>query len=125
MATNPEIKLKLNPGRLAAIIDSAVTSSTEIVNFHFNALSTADLSSAAEPPNVRFRFSGPNMSAENRRAMHESWILAKAFQDLLRAVRYSLEETYLFISILAEKHRLNPTLRLMIFFNLLGAKLKG
>ena len=76
---NPELLLSLDPGRLAAIIDSAVLSSCEVVNFHFNALAGADLDQPAHTPEAKYRFKGPELNATQRRAMHESWILANAF----------------------------------------------
>jgi hypothetical protein len=99
------IELKLNPARLASIIDSAVISTNEVVNFHFRALAEADLGKAAEMADVKFRVRSPEITADERRALHESWILAKAFQELLRAVRHSLEEAYLFVVLLSGKHQ--------------------
>lgn len=46
---NPKLQLNVNAIGLAAIIDSAVVISSEIVNFHFNALSYADLNKPVEP----------------------------------------------------------------------------
>lgn len=40
------------------------------------------------------------LNAEQRRQRHESWILSKAFQDLMRGVRSSLEEAYFFIRLM-------------------------
>jgi hypothetical protein len=41
------VQLSLDAGQLTAIIDSAVVSSCEVVNFHFNALANADLNQPA------------------------------------------------------------------------------
>lgn len=103
--SNPILNLKLDPSRLVHIVDVAVIATTEVVNFHFNALSVADLNEApASPEEAKFRLSGPKLAADQRRAIHERWILAKAFQELLRAVRHALEEAYVFTSVLNKKH---------------------
>src|SRR5580704_5822385 len=101
-----QLRLELNPIRLAAIIDNAVFTSTEIVNFHFNSLISADLAQPAKAAGVRHRFRSPAIGAAERRAMHERWILAKAFQELLRAVRHSLEEAYVFVALLGRTHKI-------------------
>jgi hypothetical protein len=77
------LELELNPARLASIIDNAVVISSEIVNFHFNALANADLAQPAKAADARYRFQAPAMGAAERRAMHERWILANAFHELL------------------------------------------
>jgi len=107
----PIVQLSLNPERLVAIIDEAVLATNEIVNFHFNALANANLAQPAEGGG-RFQIRGAEIDSEKRRALHESWILAKAFQEMLRAVRHSLEEAYVFVSLLNKKHRVksNATL---------------
>src|SRR5260370_30689973 len=92
------LQLQLNPIRLAAIIDNAVVTSGEVVNFHFDALANADLSKPAQAGNARYQFRAPDFDADERRAMHERWILAKAFQELLRAVRHAVEEAHMFVA---------------------------
>jgi hypothetical protein len=44
------------------------------------------------------------MSAEERRALHETWVLLKAFQDLTRGVRASLEGAYFVSEMVAAGH---------------------
>lgn len=100
----PVLRLGLDPRSLGATIDNAVFVTSEIVNFHLNALEGADLAKHAEQ-NLRFRLRGPEMGVDQRKAIHQSWILAKAFQELLRAVRQSLEEAYLIVTLLTKKHR--------------------
>jgi hypothetical protein len=41
--------------------------------------------------------------------MHENWILARAFQELLRAVRHALEEAHTSISLVAAVHRVKSS----------------
>ncbi|MEH2563867.1 hypothetical protein [Bradyrhizobium sp. AZCC 2289] len=88
---NQKLKLELNPNRLSGIIGSAVIASTEIVNLHFRALAV-DWGPAEEASGVVYKFNAPELNAEQRRSMHENWILAKAFQDLLRAVKPGHDE---------------------------------
>ena len=55
---------------------------------------------------------GPEVTLDQRRAMHESWILAKAFQELLRSVRHALEEAHVLVALLTKEHKIrsNDTL---------------
>jgi hypothetical protein len=112
----PTVHLKLNANRLVHIVNSAVIATIEVVNFHFKSLSTADLS---EPPSLPdgaiFRLNGPKLTADQRRTLHEHWILAKAFQELLRAVRHSLEEAYVFVSVLNKPHKIKSSMTLEEF----------
>ncbi len=117
MATGSQrVELQLNPGRLSSIINGAVVATSEIVNFHFNALAGADLTNPAESGG-RFRINSPNISAADRRSLHESWILARAFQELLRAVRHSLEEAYVFVALLSGTHRTKSSTTLLDFLS--------
>jgi hypothetical protein len=113
---NPgQVQLSLDAGQLAVIIDSAVVSSCEVVNFHFNALAGANLDQSAHTPEARYRFKGRELNAAQRRAVHENWILAKAFQELLRAVRDALERAHIFVSLLGKTHRVSSSATLEEF----------
>jgi hypothetical protein len=111
----PTSVLELDPGRIARIIDTAVVSSSELVNFHFNALAGADLTRPAHLPEAYFKFVGPDLSADQRRALHESWMLAKAFQDLLRAVRHALEVAHVLTVLLGKTHKLKSSMTVADF----------
>jgi hypothetical protein len=108
MADNPRIDLQLNPDGVAAPAQLAATVCREVVDLYFDALNKADLSKKPEAPEneafFRFDSKGPDFSAEQRRAIHETWILSKAFQDLMRGVRASLDEAYFFIQLLDMGH---------------------
>ncbi|MFB9267533.1 hypothetical protein ACFFWD_31065 [Bradyrhizobium erythrophlei] len=108
----PKLHLEINPARLAEIIGSAVFSSTEVVKLHLNSLSDENLNRPLEGTGVLYNFKGPNLSLDQRRAMHESWILAKAFQELLRAVRHALEEAHVVVALVTKEHKIrsNDTL---------------
>ncbi len=113
--TISRIELKIDPSRLASIIDRAVVATSEVVNFHFNALAKADLSRPAEAAGVRHRFETPKVGADDRRALHESWMLARAFHELLRAVRHSLEEAHVYVRLLTKVHRVKSSTSLSEF----------
>jgi hypothetical protein len=101
---NPKIDLQLHPDGVAAPAHIAAQTCREIVDFYFAALATADLSKNPPAPEgtfFRFGFSGPELSATDRRSLHESWILAKVFQELIRGVRASLEEAFFFTELIA------------------------
>ena len=103
----PTIQLTLDANAVAAPVHAAAVTCREVVDFYFDAIAKADLSK--KPPGIegnffRFDVAGPDLDADSRRAMHESWILAKAFQDLMRGVRASLEQAHLFIEILGGPH---------------------
>ncbi|MBR1228809.1 hypothetical protein JQ600_28395 [Bradyrhizobium sp. AUGA SZCCT0176] len=102
--TNPgrNLTLTLHADAVAAPAHNAARMCREVVDLYFGALAKADLS---EPPPAsqeaffRFSITGPGITADERRSAHENWILAKAFQDLMRGVRGSLEKAYLFVQL--------------------------
>ncbi len=110
VSENPKLKVQIDPARLSRIIDAAVLISSEIVNFHFNALSNSDLTQTPMPANAgTFGFAGPTLSADQRLTIHQNWILAKAFQELLRAVRHSLEVAHVYTALLTKTHRISSS----------------
>jgi hypothetical protein len=106
VADNPRIELALNPNGVAEPAQRAAAVCREVVDLYFAALVDADLGKApvAHGTNVFLRFAGCalNLTSDQRREIHEAWILAKVFQDLVRGVRASLEEAYFFIRVLDE-----------------------
>jgi hypothetical protein len=104
----PSIKLDLSAWSVAAPAHAAATQSQEVVDLYFAALEKADLSKRPDPTEsltLRHIITGPDIDAIERRRRHENWILAKAFQDLLRGVRESLETAYLVLQIVWKPHR--------------------
>jgi hypothetical protein len=105
MSTNsPRIEIQLHPDGVAAPTHAAALTCREIIDFYFDALTRADLSkkpSAPEGQFFRLDFGGSELSASERRAVHENWILSKAFQELMRGVRASLEEAFFFTELIA------------------------
>jgi len=122
---NAQLHFEINPGRLAEIIGEAVLASTEVVNVHLNALSDENLSRPIEGNGSIYRFRGPERSLEQRRALHENWILAKAFQDLLRAVRHALEEAHVMATLFAKRHRATSSGTLADFIRPFQSKAAG
>lgn len=105
----PRIKLQLNLDAILAPAHIAVVTSSEIVDFFFNAMRDADLSKKPENEKTQYKFKSHEQSAQDRRTTFESWVYAKAFQDLMRGVRGSLEETYLFQEIIQLKEAKSST----------------
>jgi hypothetical protein len=68
----------------------------------------------------------PRLIGSSEDDVHENWTLAKAFQDLLRGVRESLEQAYLVTEIAWKHHRVKSDSTLYEFitpFNERAAKL--
>lgn len=104
MTGNGKLGISLNPNGVVAPTHAAANVCREVIDLYFDALAKADLSQKprpAEEPFFRFDTTGLEMSAGDRRSMHESWILSKAFTDLMRGVRATLEEAHFFIELLA------------------------
>jgi hypothetical protein len=106
-STAPIISITLHPNGVAAPAQRAAVVCKEIVDLYFGALNKADLSRA--PPEThhtffRFRITSEPISATERRAVHESWLLARVFQDLMRGVLASLREAHFFIEIISAGH---------------------
>src|SRR5689334_23638888 len=101
--TSRTFNLTLNPDGVAAPAHRAALICREVIDLYFDALSKVDLSQPPPAPDeafFRFDIKGPNLSTEERRSAHERWVLVKAFQDLMRGVRGSLEEAYFFVELL-------------------------
>ncbi|MBL8659086.1 MAG: hypothetical protein JNM75_04940 [Rhodospirillales bacterium] len=102
MGNEPPVELSITLDRngVAAPAQRVVTIASEVVGTCLQALANEDLS----PPElqggfVHYRFSGLEMSAEERRETYQNWILSKGFQDLARGVRETLEEALFYIAI--------------------------
>ena len=111
-ATAGTIQLTLRADGVAAPAHRAAAICREVVDLYFDALSKTDLSQPPSAPGdafFRFNIRGPELSTEERRGAHERWVLIKAFQDLMRGVRGSLEEAYFFIALLREGRIRAPT----------------
>lgn len=121
----PKLHLEINPGRLAEIVGAAVFASTEIVNLHLNSLSDENLRRPIAGGGIVYQFKGPDLSLDQRRAMHENWILSRAIQELLRAVRHALEEAHVITALLTAKHQIRSNDTLANFLKPLKSKAAG
>ena len=92
----PKLQLQLNLDAILAPAHIATVTSSEVVDLFFNAMASADLSKKPENDATRYKFKSPEQSADDRRSAFESWIFSKAFQDLMRGVRGSLEQAFFF-----------------------------
>lgn len=101
MSKRPTLKLELNLDAIIAHAQNAVVLSSEIIDFLFDAMDKADLSKKPTNKDTKYKFKTPDISAAERRAMFENWLLSRAFQDLLRGVRASLEQAHFFLELLA------------------------
>jgi hypothetical protein len=100
----PTVQMTLDANAVAAPVHAAAVTCREIVDFNFDAMAKTDL--CKRPPAIegtffRFDVRGPDLTAAQRRALYESWILAKAFQDLMRGARASLDQAFLFIELIS------------------------
>jgi len=113
------IELTVNRDAVAAPVHHAAIACREIIDFCFNSISSADLSQRPKAASSFFRFDpkGPDLNADGRRALYESWILAKAFQDLMRGVRASLEEAYFVIQLISQPIQIRSATTLADLFS--------
>ncbi|WP_363350193.1 hypothetical protein [Methylocystis echinoides] len=93
------VQMTLNPNQVVAPAQEAARLAAHVVAECLSSMSGREL---AEPmpasAALGFRFPGPNLTSEDRRASYHNWLLAKAFQDLARGLRASLEEAFLFLA---------------------------
>jgi hypothetical protein len=104
----PRVTLEFKREAVAVSAHAAAVQCQEVVDLYFGALSRSDLSKPPSPielGSIRHVITGDEIDATERRRRHESWILAKAFQDLLRGVRESLEHAYLLLEVTWKPHR--------------------
>jgi hypothetical protein len=90
--------------------------SSEMVDFVFDALNKTDLSKKPSNDSTRYKFKSPDIPAIERRAMYESWLFSKAFQDLMRGLRGSLEQAYFFLELLGRPNKVRSNSTLEEFF---------
>jgi hypothetical protein len=112
----PAIHLTLNLDAIIAPVQNAVVLSSEIVDFVFAAFDCADLSKKPVNEATRYKFNSPSVSATERRSMYENWLFSKAFQDLMRGLRGSLEQAYFFLELLGGPTKVRSSITLDAFF---------
>lgn len=99
MSDGEAIHITLSPDGVGRPGLLAARDVSEIVRFAFHAMGQSDLS--IPPPiaggAISYDMGSGAGSAEERRVLYENWILSKAFTELARGIRETLEEAYLFI----------------------------
>ena len=93
------IKLTLNKDGVAAPAVRAAEAASNVVRWSIPALKAADL---ANPPSIgfmAFEINSPD-GPDEKRQRYISWILGRAFQDLARGVRETLEQAYVYTMVL-------------------------
>jgi predicted KAP-like P-loop ATPase len=113
--SRPAVNLTLNLDAILAPTQNAAVLSTELVDFMFDAMGKADLSKKPANDATQYKFKTPEISAAERRAMFENWLFLKGFQDLMRGVRASLEQAYLFLELLTRPQKTKSDTTLMDF----------
>ena len=71
---------------------------------------------------MRVRFKAPDLTSDQRRAMRENWLLARAIQELLRAVRHGLELAHVVTAVMNKKHSVKSDVTIAEFLKPFEAK---
>lgn len=95
MSTKRVIKLTLNKDGVAAPAVHAAEAATNVVRWTIPALKVADIANPPPMGFAAFEINSPDGPDEKRRR-YISWILGRAFQDLARGVRETLEQAYIY-----------------------------
>ncbi|MDR5660975.1 hypothetical protein [Burkholderia cenocepacia] len=111
MTEMKEVVVTFNPDAVGRPGLLAARDASEVVRFAFHAMEQTDLSTP--PPiaeaTISYDMGTGATSAEERRTLYESWILSKAFTELARGIRETLEEAYLFTRIVGLVNQRHPT----------------
>jgi len=92
-------QLTLNRDAIRQPVQTAVVRSTEMVDFAFAAMAGADLSKPPQGANF-ISFKSPKVSAEDRKAAYEAWILARGFHDVVRGAKEALGQAHVYLGLL-------------------------
>ncbi|NPU12052.1 hypothetical protein HL666_14870 [Bradyrhizobium sp. 83002] len=97
MSDVPTVQVTLNPNAVKSAAQLAAAESNEAVSLFLSSLETADLSQSPAPPQnfMNYRLTAA-YTAEQRRNAFRTWIVAKGIGELVRGLRQTLEEAYLF-----------------------------
>jgi hypothetical protein len=99
-----QIRVTLHKDGVAAPAHQATRLAYEVVATCLTGLAEGDLEKP-KLPNVfiQYGFGRPELTSDEHRALYESWLLAKGFQDVVRGVRATLEEAAFYLAMLAWK----------------------
>jgi hypothetical protein len=112
----PSIQITLNSDAIIAPAQNAVVLNSEIVELVFDAFGKIDLSVKPSNDSTKYKFKSPEISAADRRSIYENWLFSKAFQDLMRGLRGSLEQAYFFLELLDGPKKISSSASLEEFF---------
>lgn len=98
MGEPQHIQLTLNPGGVVEPLQRIVIVASEVVSAALNAIENGHLSPGTiHGGYIGYKFTGLELSEEERRETYRNWILGKGFQDLARGVRETLEEALFYL----------------------------
>jgi hypothetical protein len=94
-----QLTINLDPNGVAAPARRVAVTAAHVVAACLDALGDDGLGeSELQGHTMGYRFTGPEMSSDERRITYQNWLLAKAFQDLARGIRESLVEACLYLA---------------------------
>jgi hypothetical protein len=97
MTDIPTVQLTFNPNAVPVAAQLSAAESNEAVSFFLKSLETTDLSASPAPPQNSIVYSlSTSYTADQRRDVLTAWIVAKGLHELVRGLRQTLEEAYLF-----------------------------
>lgn len=102
----PALHINLNPNHVAAPIQRAAVITSDVVAASLTAFADGELTKPQMPNQfISYQIVGPELTSEQRRAMYQNWLLAKGFQDLSRGIRETLEEAFVFSTLVGNRPR--------------------
>src|SRR4051812_4092877 len=97
MTDVPTVQLTFNPNAVKTAAQLIAAESNEAVSFFLKSLEATDLSASPAPPQHSMIYTlSTSYTADQRRDAFQAWIVAKGLHELVRGLRQTLEEAYLF-----------------------------
>jgi hypothetical protein len=98
MSDPQHIHVTLNPAGVVEPLQRIVIVASEVVSAAMNAIENGHLSpDIMHGGYIGYKFTGLELSDEERRETYRNWMLSKGFQDLARGVRETLEEALFYL----------------------------
>jgi len=96
-----QVHVTLNPDGVAAPALRSIQNTIQVVKFCLAAIDEGDIVAppAAIGTGMQVSFSSDPRTTDERRQAYRNWVLTKAFGELARGVRESLEEAYNYIEV--------------------------
>lgn len=117
------MRITLNQSGVLQPALSALQNAGGAVVFALKTLETADLDSAISFESDGLTFNIPTAAGDqnSRRQAYAGWLVARGFQDLMRGMRMSLEEAYVWVNLLQRNGQPAPEMG----FDALLSQIKG